>query len=78
VKSQQPALSANPPALSAKPASRPLSLTDLERLHRNYQQAVEAGQWQRPLLTPDQHQTAAHLLAELALITLITPSAEDV
>jgi len=71
VKSQQPALSANP-------ASRPLSLTDLERLRRNYQQAVEAGQWQRPLLTPDQHQTAAHLLAELALIPPINPSAEDV
>jgi hypothetical protein len=44
------------------------SVADLERLRRNYEQAVRAGQWQKPCLTAEQREAAAQLLAELALI----------
>jgi hypothetical protein len=55
------------------------SVADLERLRRNYEQAVRAGQWQKPCLTAEQRETAAQLLAELALIPSDkTPPAEDV
>ncbi len=55
------------------------SVADLERLRRNYEQAVRAGQWQKPCLTAEQRETAAQLLAELALIPSDKiPPAEDV
>lgn len=55
------------------------SVADLERLRHNYEQAVRNGQWQKPCLTADQRETAAQLLAELALILSDkTPPAEDV
>jgi hypothetical protein len=44
-----------------------LSVSDLERLRANYEAALKAGLWHKPVLTDEQRQVAAQLLADLAL-----------
>lgn len=44
-----------------------LTLTRLEQLRVNYEAALKAGRWQRPLMTEEQRQVVAELLADLAL-----------
>ena len=45
-----------------------ISVARLEQLRANYEAAREAGHWHKPTLTDEQRQTAAELLAELALL----------
>ena len=40
----------------------------LEQLRTNYEAARKAGRWHKPVMTDEQRQTAALLLAELALL----------
>ncbi len=49
-------------------ASEPISVARLEQLRANYEAARREGRWQRPVMTDDQRQAAAQLLAELALV----------
>ncbi len=48
--------------------SEQVSVARLEQLRANYEAAREAGRWHKPIMTDDQRQTAAQLLAELALL----------
>ena len=45
-----------------------ISVARLEQLRANYEAARKAGRWRKPMLSDDQRQTAAQLLAELALL----------
>jgi hypothetical protein len=45
-----------------------ISVARLEQLRTNYETAREAGRWHKPMMTDEQRQTAAQLLAELALL----------
>jgi len=45
-----------------------ISVARLEQLRANYEAARKAGCWHKPILTDEQRQTAAELLAELALL----------
>lgn len=53
-----------------KPEEAPeqISVARLEQLRANYEAARKAGRWQKPVMTDEQRQTAALLLAELALL----------
>jgi hypothetical protein len=45
-----------------------ISVARLEQLRANYEAALKAGRWHKPLMTEEQRQVAAELLAELALV----------
>jgi hypothetical protein len=45
-----------------------ISVARLEQLRANYEAAKQAGRWHKPILSTDQRQVAAQLLAELALL----------
>ena len=45
-----------------------ISVARLEELRANYEAALKTGRWHKPMMTDDQRQTAAELLAELALL----------
>ena len=45
-----------------------ISVARLEQLRANYEAALKAGHWHKPMMTEEQRQTAAELLAELALL----------
>ncbi len=62
------ALSRNDTSSRSDEASEPISVARLEQLRANYEAARREGRWQRPVMTEDQRQAAAQLLAELALV----------
>jgi hypothetical protein len=49
-------------------ASEHISVARLEQLRANYEAARREGRWHKPVMTDDQRQAAAQLLAELALL----------
>ena len=53
-----------------------ISVARLEQLRANYEAARKAGRWHKPVMTDDQRQAAAHLLAELALLDEKVPEGE--
>jgi DNA invertase Pin-like site-specific DNA recombinase len=56
------------PQSQPEPAPEQISVARLEQLRANFEAARKAGRWHKPILTDEQRQTAAELLAELALI----------
>lgn len=56
------------PQIQSEERPEQISVARLEQLRANYEAALKAGRWHKPLLTDDQRQTAAELLAELALV----------
>jgi hypothetical protein len=61
-------MSQDHPQVQPEEKSDPISVARLEQLRANYEAALKAGRWHKPLLTDEQRQTAAELLAELALL----------
>jgi hypothetical protein len=54
--------------VQSEQAPEQISVTRLEQLRANYEAAIKAGRWHKPMMTDEQRQTAAQLLAELALL----------
>ena len=65
-----------PTQAQSETATEPISAARLEQLRANYETALKAGRWQKPVMTDDQRQAAAQLLAELALLDDKTPEGE--
>ena len=56
------------PQVQSEEAPEQISVTRLEQLRANYEAALKAGRWHKPMMTDEQRQTATQLLAELALV----------
>jgi hypothetical protein len=54
--------------VQSEQAPEQISVTRLEQLRANYEAAIKAGRWHKPMMIDEQRQTAAQLLAELALL----------
>jgi tRNA uridine 5-carbamoylmethylation protein Kti12 len=61
-------LSQEHPQIQSEERPEQISMARLKQLRTNYEAALKAGRWHKPLMTDDQRQTAAQLLAELALV----------
>ncbi len=55
-------------AIRSEETSEPITVARLEQLRANYEAALKAGRWQKPLMTEEQRQAATELLADLALV----------
>jgi hypothetical protein len=64
----EPALSRKHKPIRSEETSEPITVSRLEQLRVNYEAALKAGRWQKPLMTEEQRQAAAELLADLALV----------
>ncbi len=62
------ALSQEHPQIQSEERPEHISVARLEQLRANYEAARKAGRWHKPIMTDEQRQTAAQLLAELALL----------
>jgi hypothetical protein len=62
------ALSQKPTQGRSEESQERISVARLEQLRANYEAARQAGHWHKPMMTEDQRQAAAQLLAELALV----------
>ena len=59
---------ADHPQIQAEEKLDQISVARLEQLRANYEAALKTGRWHKPVMTEEQRQTAAELLAELALL----------
>ena len=71
-------MKADHPQVQSEEKPDQMSVARFEQLRANYEAARKAGRWHRPLLTDEQRQTAAQLLAELALLDEQERSSEGV
>jgi tRNA uridine 5-carbamoylmethylation protein Kti12 len=62
------ALSQEHPQTQSEEYPEPITVARLEQLRANYEAALKAGRWHKPLMTEEQRQAAAELLADLALV----------